>query len=60
MRDFPDGQMVKNLPCNAGDVGVIPGQRLRSHMPQGNQACVPQVLKPTQPRAFAPQQKPLQ
>ena len=23
--DFPDGQVVKNLPCNAGDVGSIPG-----------------------------------
>ena len=25
-RDFPDGPVVKNLPCNAGDVGLIPGQ----------------------------------
>ena len=23
--DFPDGSAVKNLPTNAGDVGLIPG-----------------------------------
>ena len=27
--------MVRNPPCNAGDVGSIPGQELRSQMPQG-------------------------
>ena len=26
IRDFPGGPMVKNLPSNAGDVGLIPGQ----------------------------------
>ena len=25
-RDFPGGPVVKNPPCNAGDVGSIPGQ----------------------------------
>ena len=25
-RDFPGFLVVKNLPCNAGDVGLIPGQ----------------------------------
>ena len=24
--DFPGGPVVKNPPCNAGDVGSIPGQ----------------------------------
>ena len=24
--NFPGGPVVKNLPCNAGDVGSIPGQ----------------------------------
>ena len=24
--DFRRGPVVKNLPCNAGDVGLIPGQ----------------------------------
>ena len=23
--DFPGGSVVKNLPCNAGDMGLIPG-----------------------------------
>ena len=26
MRDFPGGSVVKNLPCNAGVMGLIPGQ----------------------------------
>ena len=25
MKDFPGGPVVKNLPCNAGDKGSIPG-----------------------------------
>ena len=25
MKDFPGGPVVKNLPCNAGDAGSIPG-----------------------------------
>ena len=34
--DFPGGPVVKTLPCNAGDVGSIPGAGgLRSHMPCG-------------------------
>ena len=24
--DFPDGSVVKNLPCHAGEVGSIPGE----------------------------------
>ena len=40
--DFPHGPVVKNLPSNAGDMGLIPGQiqtlvrELRSFMPWGN------------------------
>ena len=26
-QDFPGGSVVKNLPVNAGDVGLIPGQQ---------------------------------
>ena len=33
--DFPGGPVVKNLPVNAGGMGLIPGLG-RSHMPQGN------------------------
>ena len=31
--DFPGGPVVTNLPCNAGDVGLIPSQ--------GTGTCVP-------------------
>ena len=34
-RDFPGGEMVKNLPANAGDTDSIPGPG-RSHMPRSN------------------------
>ena len=48
--------MVKNLPANAGDMGSIPGLG-RSRMLWGNQACVPQLLKPA-PRVHAlPQER---
>ena len=30
--DFPDGTVDKNLPADAGDMGLIPSPR-RSHMP---------------------------
>ena len=29
LRDFPGGEVVKNTPSNAGDVGSIPGQGTR-------------------------------
>ena len=32
---FPGGPVLKSLPCNAGDVGSIPGLG-RSHMPWSN------------------------
>ena len=32
---FPGGSVVKNLPANAGDTGLIPGPG-RSHMPWSN------------------------
>ena len=31
--DFPGGPVAKNLPANTGDMGSIPGQELKSHMP---------------------------
>ena len=40
---FPGGTVVKNLPANAGDRGSRPGLG-RSHMPQSNEARVPQLL----------------
>ena len=44
-RDLPGGLVVKKLPANAGDMDSIPGLG-RPHVPQGNLACVPQLLKP--------------
>jgi len=35
LQGFPDGPVVKDLPVNARDTGLIPGPE-RSHMPQGN------------------------
>ena len=35
LRDFPGGPVVKNLPANAGDVGLIPSPG-RLHMPWGH------------------------
>ena len=60
----PGGPVVKNLPCNARDMGLIPGPG-RSHMPQSNWApCAtllslcsrawdPQLPKPTFRKARA-------
>ena len=53
VRDFPGGAVVKNPPANAGDTGSIPGPE-RSHMPQSNQARVPQLLSLCS-RAHTPQ-----
>ena len=49
---FPGGSVVKNLPANVGDMGWISDPE-RFHMPWGNQAHVPQLLKPVCPRASA-------
>ena len=52
--DFPGGSVVKNLPANAGNTGSIPCPG-RFHMPWGNSAGAPQLLKPVGPRAHLPQ-----
>ena len=39
---FPNGSVVKTLPANVGDMGLIPGPG-RSHMPRDNSACMPQL-----------------
>jgi len=44
--------VVKNLPVNAGDTGLIPDLG-RPHMPQSNEARVPQ-LPSLHTRAWAP------
>ena len=45
-RDFPDGPVVENPPYNAGMQVWSLVRELRSHMLQGNQAHMPQLLKP--------------
>ena len=67
-RRFPGGSVVKTPPANTVDVGSNPGPR-RFHMPQSNQAYVPQLLnlcsrtqklnllKPSHSRAHVLQQK---
>ena len=42
-KGFPWWLMVKNLPANAGDVGLILDSG-RSYIPWNNWACVPQLL----------------
>ena len=46
---FPGGPVIKNLPCNAGKTGFIPGPR-RSHMLRSSyaraQLLSPQALEP--------------
>ena len=38
-RDFLGGPVVKNLPCNARDMALIPGQR--TQVPQASGATKP-------------------
>ena len=53
---FPGGPVVKNLPANAGDMGLIPGLG-RFDMSWSNQVCGPQLLKLMHPRAHALKQE---
>ena len=60
---FPGASVVEDPPVKAGDTDLIPGPG-RPHMPQNNQACVPQppslcsgawepqLLNPECPRAL--------
>ena len=52
--DVPGGAVDGKPPASAGDMGSIPGQG-SFHMPR-----TPPLLKPTRPRACAPQEEPLQ
>ena len=54
MLDFPGDTVVKNLPSNVGDSGLIPGRgtkllraagQLSTRATTGAQVCVPQVEK---------------
>ena len=44
--DCADGPVVENQPCNAGDVGLIPGQGTKITHASGQLSHVPQLLSP--------------
>ena len=44
--DFAHGPVAKNLLCNPGDSGSIPGWGTKIHMLQGNYAVKPRLLSP--------------
>ena len=50
-RDFSCGPVVKTLSSNAGDTRLIPVRELRSNIPQGNYAHVPQLERSPKPDA---------
>ena len=43
--DFPGGPVVKNLPSNAGDVGLIPGRGIK--IPHATGQLSPCTVEPT-------------
>ena len=45
MRELPSGLVVKNLPSNVGDTGLIPGQGIK--IPHANKQRSPHTLEPT-------------
>ena len=54
-QDFPGGPVIKNLPCNAGDVGSIPGQGTKiPHALEQLSLCAT-ATEPTCSAACAPQ-----
>ena len=46
--DFPGGPVVKNLPCNTGDMGSILGQRIK--ILHATEQLSPCALEPTDPK----------
>ena len=63
-RDFPGGPVVKNLPCNAGDVCSLPGQgtkishameQLGLHATAGESVCHSERSRAMPGRSHRPQ-----
>ena len=54
-RDFPGGPVVKNLPSNAGDVGLIPGRGTKIPHAMGQLNPHATTTEPACSRARAPQ-----
>ena len=44
--DFPSGPIVENLPCSAGDEGLIPGQGIKIPHDTSSKKKLPQTLTP--------------
>ena len=59
LQDFPGCPVVKNLDTSAGDMGSVRGPGI-SHVPRGNWACAPQLLKLMLCSLCSQQEKPLQ
>ena len=56
--DFPGGPVVKNLPPNAGDMGLIPGQETNIPHAVGQVSPHATTAGPMYSGAHAPQQRP--
>ena len=56
IRDFPGGPVVRNLPANAGNTGLIPDQELKFHMCGQLSLCVP-TTELARPKAHALQEE---
>ena len=54
---FPGGPVVKNPPCNVGDVGLIPGQGTKIPHAVGQLSLCATTAEPACSRAHAPQQE---
>ena len=54
-RDFPGGPVVKNPPCNAGDVGSIPGRRTKIPHAAGQLSLRATTTEPTCSGTCTPQ-----
>ena len=52
-RDFPGGPVVKNLPSNAGDAGLIPGQGTKIPHAMGQVSLHDATTEPEHSRACA-------
>ena len=57
-RDFPAGPVVKNLPCNAGDTGSVPGQGTKIPYATGQLSLCVAASEPMSLRAQKLQRRP--
>ena len=53
--DFPSGRVVKNLPSNAGNLGLIPGRGTKTSHAAGQLSPHATTTDPLHSRAWTPQ-----